>query len=703
MTTWYLMDATHPGFAAALAEMESDHESRITANFTYITNLAGDRVFAKVVQANPGNYDAPPILSTYDSTTQHQSPPLTRRWEWEEVNTTGTIRPTAHTEPYADDVNIDSSGTGGTIGNMYDSDADAATSFATFTLGAIGGDGRASIGFHNLGLSIPDDQGMTGFKVIFSLREGSAVGSTIEEVQLLGPFGNVIGTAKTPGTALNTTINPYPFGGENDTWGFDPVELSNITMNAAKFGVRIKFGVPEDESVDVRIYDVQIQVWYDRNSQVKRTDEIWYNRHKVSSLFDASETERCVFVTNGNSNWQFGGNGYDGELAEALFTRFGRWGTGVVTGMSFSGDNQGKTWASMSHPVTALPQDGSPPAGWTDKFTTGIANFAQTGFTHFAALTTVDWTGGYAGIQLQPTWPEFAKQHRLHIFTWDFGLAGDAGGVGKIYPAWRYGDTTSRTELTVISNSGGAAGVVEHTRDFTAVSGATKSGVQAGAKCPGFTANIHTGPIIWGPQYLSIPSNTTGFAWMTQAAWGGHSLKDQILIWLGGTLVGGGSVPGLTTAQKRQLLTIYKNMGAGKVAFWVHESLNSRNDATLSVGSYPATGNTAEGYADNLFAYVSDIQSHWSALGFDAGDLYFVFSRDHADTASDGPQVIFGTAMKQVSDMVDNSAVVDFSVAVPRSVLLANNWYDGGGSGSEHLAQAAYAYAGTTTFDEALT
>jgi len=74
MTLWYHLNVADPGYAALVQQMQTDHESRGTQNFSNTLNIAGTESFAKVQGAQPGDYTSAAIVRVYDSSNHATCP-----------------------------------------------------------------------------------------------------------------------------------------------------------------------------------------------------------------------------------------------------------------------------------------------------------------------------------------------------------------------------------------------------------------------------------------------------------------------------------------------------------------------------------------------------------------------------------------------------------------------------------------------------
>ena len=82
MSLWYLLDTTHPDYVATLMQMQVDHESRGVELFSNPISPDDMESFAKVQEAQEGDYTSGCIIAVYDATTHPTSPPAARTGRW---------------------------------------------------------------------------------------------------------------------------------------------------------------------------------------------------------------------------------------------------------------------------------------------------------------------------------------------------------------------------------------------------------------------------------------------------------------------------------------------------------------------------------------------------------------------------------------------------------------------------------------------
>ncbi len=106
------------------------------------------------------------------------------------------------------------------------------------------------------GFSLPSTATILGVTVSFGINSQSATTGTIAQVALWNSSGQV-GTAKTPGTAITTTITQNSYGGAADTWG---ASLTPTVVNDPTFGFAVS--IAADSVRDFLNGPYTIQIYY---------------------------------------------------------------------------------------------------------------------------------------------------------------------------------------------------------------------------------------------------------------------------------------------------------------------------------------------------------------------------------------------------------------------------------------------------------
>lgn len=131
-----------------------------------------------------------------------------------------------------------------------------------------------------------------------------------------------------------------------------------------------------------------------------------------------------------------------------------------------------------------------------------------------------------------------------------------------------------------------------------------------------------------------------------------------------------------------------------RVVIVINSGLNDRGDSTNSVGPSPAPSNTAAGFKDNLNAIRNRIRSVYPGS---VDELTFLSVPSHPVSNPDDSRLIdFRTASAEWASEYDDTAWLDISAGYTSTQILANGWYQSGGSDTSHLTQSAYESIGST-------
>lgn len=118
-----------------------------------------------------------------------------------------------------------------------------------------GASGSANLRASNFAFNIPANSLIQGFTVVVDMAESSAGTETVS-VQLVGPAGTAIGTAKTF-VASGTTLTLYTTGSSTDLWG--TTGLTAADVNDIDFGVYVWYTTSHNTTVDYISIDVNYE------------------------------------------------------------------------------------------------------------------------------------------------------------------------------------------------------------------------------------------------------------------------------------------------------------------------------------------------------------------------------------------------------------------------------------------------------------
>lgn len=118
-----------------------------------------------------------------------------------------------------------------------------------------GGSGSAYLRASNFAFNIPANSLIQGFTVKWEMAESSA-GSETVSVQIVGPAGTAIGTAKTQ-VVSGTGLTLYTLGSGTDVWG--TTGLTAADVNDTDFGVYVWYTTTHNTTVDYISIDVNYE------------------------------------------------------------------------------------------------------------------------------------------------------------------------------------------------------------------------------------------------------------------------------------------------------------------------------------------------------------------------------------------------------------------------------------------------------------
>lgn len=118
-----------------------------------------------------------------------------------------------------------------------------------------GSSGAAYLRASNFAFNIPADSLIQGFTVVVEMAE-SSTGSETVSVQLVGPAGTAIGTAKTF-SCNGTALTLYTTGSATDLWG--TTGLTAADVNDTDFGVYVWYTTTHNTTVDYISIDVNYE------------------------------------------------------------------------------------------------------------------------------------------------------------------------------------------------------------------------------------------------------------------------------------------------------------------------------------------------------------------------------------------------------------------------------------------------------------
>ncbi|MFA6959842.1 MAG: SGNH/GDSL hydrolase family protein [Opitutaceae bacterium] len=379
---------------------------------------------------------------------------------------------------------------------------------------------------------------------------------------------------------------------------------------------------------------------------------------KLKEAFALAKTERLAVIALGDSNQRFGGHGYSRYMSRALGEGFGCYGSDLLV-------------------YREMPEKDAPPLEKPP------AALAEQAFGYWYVPPghdgSVSWKNGQ--IIIPADHPLGVSGNlRFHLYYGTFQGA-DAGGVFR--PVIRR-DTPPWTILASgpepINPVTGDFAIKHFTLDLPA-SDQRNWQVQF--------MPVAAGKSVRGPFLASIASceNTdkkAGIAYNTLYAVGGKSVRDMVLKLREGN----------STQMDEYIAVVRQPLNGHKTGVvMICSGLNDRNDHGPSLGiSAGLDSSSPEGYADNLSALVSELQSAWERTGGTASTLHFAFMPSHAlGDPDDAKLAAYRVAAKALAARLPNASSIDLAKLVPYQEMADGKYYDRGLSSGSHLTEGGYA------------
>lgn len=381
-----------------------------------------------------------------------------------------------------------------------------------------------------------------------------------------------------------------------------------------------------------------------------------------------SAQERPIdLVMWGDSNQLFGGFGFDGAFSDKLSATFGSWASPIY-GLASGTQQQGGNDYSGNGVVGANTGAPSP----LDTF-----DLASREYGYLASGTFTTGGNGLsvkvaAGVNVNSAW-------RFHYAYGTFN-----SGSGSFKVGMRRGDSpfSAIIDGDLINTNTGSFSYVETfldlpaaTRNFPIEMKWYRQGSAAitapfiGYWCRAVDMNrisgvsVHTFYGVGGASLYDFYSTTNGYTNSELAAYFGKLRQMQI-------------AKGFTPQ-----LVMYVNSG-----------INDRNETSVPSWGYLGSNVADSGaaYFDNLWALKDRIDSLWIASGWDVNEITWLFIPSHPITNPDDAELItYRKGAKRLAEE-PRCSFVDISTLITSTQMLANGWYNSGGSDTSHLTVAGY-------------
>lgn len=405
----------------------------------------------------------------------------------------------------------------------------------------------------------------------------------------------------------------------------------------------------------------------------------------IASAWPRNALEALAFASRrpvdlvmiGDSNQAMNGYGYGSGLHKALAARFGCYATGVGAAAPSAYSEYTNNTIETLTPMSAGAYTGAGSAA--DAI---VPPHQRLGYSFWASGELVGGTTSGVG--------------RIRIK--------DGGGLDpsnplRVHYAWISADEGSGSfrvgaRLAVSPYTGAASGSLHNTntgevslhRDTLDIpAGSRSGGLEIWWARPGQTPI--TGPMCAVSMRVEDTAKATGVAVSTFYAVGGQSLYDMAEYAL--TAPDGTLSHWFGEVRRLQVARGHKPI----VVFYINSGLNDRNETSSpSLGWRGSTDpDGPDAYLDNLDALVKRIRDIWQKNGWAQDELFFLLVPSHPVSAPDDAELrsYRGACVASYAAQLGVS-VVDMTNITSATEILAEGWYQSGGSDTNHLENAGY-------------
>ena len=419
-----------------------------------------------------------------------------------------------------------------------------------------------------------------------------------------------------------------------------------------------------------------------------------YNYSKIQPAIAALTTERVCFVGIGDSNQFYAGGGNDDGWPQALMWAghspyatplhgateggFGGTGSGSFTSnLNNSGYTSfgTTTLTSAYHNLRNLNHDGN-------------ANILQAvQITAAPGSSNNGITIDSANSLIPGRMNTFNVNANLEAVIWYGTLA--TGSGGKINPHLRRNGspfTSYMSTAVELVTTTGVDSIVEYSQDIPAATIPADVGIQWNFlnRCSGSSTTTNPAIVHYG-QVLN-KSKTNGFCFNTLYGVGGQSAYDMCA-WM--------------QSRNDEALSLYFSILRGrmgvnkKVVVIIATGLNDRNETQPSVGPIGGItpGDSAAAYSDNIDGIIARIKGIYDLNGWDESELYWIVIPSHpVSNPNDSELEAYKVAVKSLSDVTANMAVVDINKLYTADDFIDHTWYDSANTDTNHCRQNGYGF-----------
>lgn len=397
------------------------------------------------------------------------------------------------------------------------------------------------------------------------------------------------------------------------------------------------------------------------------TVNILIRRNAAFKALTAASSRPIDLVMWGDSNQLFGGFGFDGAFSDKLSATFGSWASPIY-GLASGTQQQGGNDYSGNGVLGA--NTGAPSQ--------------LTGFTlasrEYGYLSTGTFTTGGNGLSVKAV--AGVDVNSAWRFHYAYGTFDSGSGLFKV--GMRRGDSPFSTIIDgpTINTNTGTFSYVETYLDLPA---ATRNyPIEMKWYRQGSTAV--TAPFI-GYWCRAVDLNKfSGVSVHTFYGVGGSSLYDFYQ-----------TTNGYTNTELTAYFGKLREMQIAKgfspqLVFYVNSGINDRNETSVPSWGYlgSSVGDSGAAYFDNLWAIKDRIETLWTSSGWDANEVFWLFIPSHPITNPDDAELVtYRKGAKRLAQE-PRCSFVDISTLITSTQILANGWYNSGGSDTSHLTTDGY-------------
>ncbi len=395
---------------------------------------------------------------------------------------------------------------------------------------------------------------------------------------------------------------------------------------------------------------------------------------ELSQFFRAAESARVDVVGIGDSNQLFAGHGWDHGWILGVDERFGTYASSLLS----LGENSGNSAnAGVGFRIIATSSQGTFDYGGApttfDDFLTPDIGMRPLNYVYVADGEST--TLRNHGLSLQPSGVLSSTEPLyFHISYATFA----SGSPGSFTPIVRLGAPPySVLQSYPTLSLAGDDEITNAILPFQGSSTAAPIQVMLGT----FNSTLN-GPFVGYTIRAELPSADTGASFSSLYAFGGQSARDMA-----------DALQQASDAYLKEYFGQIRSLqGPDKfVMVRINSGLNDRNEDLPPLDGSSFEPSSPEAYAIHLNLIIERIRSIWTEAGWSQSELYFLLAPSHPVAQPDEAILsAYREKAREVSSQYDRCAVVDFTQLTDANEMLANGWYQSGGSDRNHLTEEAY-------------